>query len=144
MCGIVGLLALAAQRDGGAPPEINPGVLEAMNASIFHRGPDSSGSHLEPGVGLAMRRLSILDVSGGDQPIANEDQSIWVVYNGEIYNFESLRKDLQARGHRFKTRGDTEVIVHAYEEYGDEFVSKLRGMFAFALWDRPRQCLFFD
>jgi asparagine synthase (glutamine-hydrolysing) len=140
MCGIVGLLALAAQRDG-AFPEIDSGVLAAMNASIFHRGPDSSGEHLEPGVGLAMRRLAILDVAGGDQPIPNEDRTIWIVYNGEIYNFESLRTELQARGHRFETRSDTEVIVHAYEEYGDEFVTKLRGMFAFALWDRPRQRL---
>jgi asparagine synthase (glutamine-hydrolysing) len=140
MCGIVGLLALAAQREGEAP-DIDPGLLDAMNATIFHRGPDSSGTHLEPGVGLAMRRLAILDVSGGDQPIANEDRTIWVVYNGEIYNFEALRSELQARGHRFDTHGDTEVIVHAYEEWGDDFVTRLRGMFAFALWDRPRQRL---
>lgn len=138
MCGIVGMHAF---EDGADPREIDRAALEAMNASIFHRGPDSDGFHLEPGVGLAMRRLSIIDVAGSDQPISNETGDVWVVYNGEIYNYESLRKTLQARGHRFRTTGDTEVIVHAYEEYGDDFVRHLRGMFGFALWDRRRRRL---
>jgi asparagine synthase (glutamine-hydrolysing) len=135
------MLALAVQQGGQELPGIDREVIEAMNASIFHRGPDSGGSHFESGLGFAMRRLAIVDVSGGDQPMTNEDETIWVVYNGEIYNFNSLRIELEARGHRFKTRSDTEVLVHAYEEYGDDFVNKLRGMFDFALWDRPRRRL---
>ncbi len=135
MCGIVGICALA----GG---EIDAAVVERMNRSIVHRGPDSDGFHLEPArVALAMRRLAIIDVQGGDQPVANEDGSIHVVFNGEIYNHEALRKELEGRGHRFRTQSDTEVLVHAYEEYGDDFPERLQGMFAFALWDAPRQRL---
>jgi asparagine synthase (glutamine-hydrolysing) len=133
MCGIVGIYSL----DGAKP--IDAAVLHAMNDSIFHRGPDSSGSYIERDrVGLAMRRLSIIDVGGGDQPIGNEDGSIQVVYNGEIYNFRALRDELEAKGHRFETRSDTEVIVHAYEEFGDDCVTRFQGMFTFALWDSGR------
>jgi len=130
MCGIVGIYSL----DGAQP--IDPKVLGAMNDSLTHRGPDSAGTYLESGrVGLAMRRLSIIDLSGGDQPIGNEDRSVQVVFNGEIYNFRELRQELEAKGHRFETNSDTEVIVHAYEEFGDDCANRLQGMFAFALWD---------
>jgi len=136
MCGIVGIHSLARGRP------IDQGVLTAMNDTITHRGPDSAGHHIDPGrVGLAMRRLAIIDVSGGDQPISNEDGTVWIVFNGEIYNFPDLRRELEARGHRFKTHTDTETIVHAYEEWGDDCVHRLRGMFAFAIWDSPRERL---
>ncbi len=107
-----------------------------MAAAIRHRGPDDEGFFVRGAVGLGMRRLSILDVAGGQQPIANESREVWVVFNGEIYNFLELRRDLQARGHRFRTQSDTEVIVHLYEEQGPTCVRALRGMFAFALWDQ--------
>jgi asparagine synthase (glutamine-hydrolysing) len=112
-----------------------------MGARIAHRGPDAEGFWAEPGLGLVHRRLSIIDVEGGDQPIGNEDGSVQVVFNGEIYNFQELRAGLQARGHRFRTRTDTEVLVHLYEERGEGMVERLRGMFAFALWDRVRRSL---
>jgi asparagine synthase (glutamine-hydrolysing) len=136
MCGIVGIHSLDGQRP------IPMDVLAAMNRALTHRGPDSEGYHEDPGsVGLAMRRLSIIDVAGGDQPISNEDGTIWTVFNGEIYNFRELRSDLESRGHRFRTHSDTEAIVHAYEEYGDDCVKQLRGMFGFAVWDAPRRRL---
>src|SRR5437016_4274739 len=106
-----------------------------MSATLVHRGPDSDGSFVDGGVGLAARRLSIIDLAGGDQPIANEDGTVHVVQNGEIYNHEELRRELEAAGHRFRTRCDTEVLVHLYEEHGDDFARRLRGMFAIALWD---------
>jgi asparagine synthase (glutamine-hydrolysing) len=109
---------------------------------LAHRGPDDAGVLVEPGVGLAFRRLSIVDLAGGHQPLANEDGTVWIVYNGEVYNHADLRRDLEARGHRFRTRSDTEAIVHAYEEWGEACVERLRGMFAFALWDRGRRRLF--
>jgi asparagine synthase (glutamine-hydrolysing) len=113
-------------------------MLAALGASIAHRGPDAEGFWDEPGVGLVHRRLSIIDLSGGGQPLANEDGTVWVAFNGEIYNFHELRDGLVARGHRFRTHSDTEVLVHLYEELGDALVERLRGMFAFALWDRKR------
>jgi asparagine synthase (glutamine-hydrolysing) len=112
-----------------------------MGAAIAHRGPDGEGQWVEPGVGLVHRRLSIIDLAGGSQPLGNEDDSIQVVFNGEIYNFQSLRADLERRGHRFRTRSDTEVLVHLYEEHGEDLASRLRGMFAFALWDRKARSL---
>ena len=137
MCGIAGIHALRESGSG-----IDASVVEAMNASLYHRGPDSGGLYEDAGrVALAMRRLAIIDVEGGRQPISNEDDSVWVVMNGEIYNFAELRRDLESRGHRFESRTDTEVLVHAYEEFGDDFVTKLRGMFAFALWDTRRRRL---
>src|SRR5436853_816923 len=135
MCGIAGVLYADPER----PPE--PAVLRAMGAALAHRGPDAEGFWDEPGVGLVHRRLSIIDLSGGGQPLANEDGSVWVVFNGEIYNFQELRDGLEARGHRFRTHSDTEVLVHLYEEHGEELVTHLRGMFAFALWDRTRRRL---
>jgi asparagine synthase (glutamine-hydrolysing) len=136
MCGICGIF----YQDGGRRVERE--TLSAMAARIAHRGPDDDGFFVEKNVGLAMRRLSIVDVRTGHQPIANEDQTIWIVFNGEIYNHEELRKDLELRGHRYRTRSDTETIVHLYEQYGDTCVQYLRGMFAFAIWDSPRRRLF--
>ncbi len=134
MCGICGILRL----DGSAPDR---GVLESMNGALTHRGPDSAGSFLEGPVGLAMRRLSIIDLVGGDQPIGNEDGSVQVIQNGEIYNYRELAAELRTRGHELRTGSDTEVLVHLYEEEGPRFVERLRGMFAIALWDLPRQRL---
>src|SRR5437879_5020304 len=135
MCGIAGVLYADPER----PPE--PAVLRAMGAALAHRGPDAEGFWNEPGVGLVHRRLSIIGLAGGDQPIGNEDGSIQVVFNGEIYNFPELRERLAARGHSLRTRSDTEVLVHLYEEKGEDLVAELRGMFAFALWDRTNHRL---
>jgi asparagine synthase (glutamine-hydrolysing) len=135
MCGICGI----ANADG-ASPDVE--ALRKMNGRLVHRGPDSDGLFEDGGVGLAMRRLSIIDLEGGDQPISNEDGSVTVVQNGEIYNYRELRAELERRGHRFATHSDTEVLVHLYEEHGDELVERLRGMFALALWDgRERRLL---
>lgn len=135
MCGIAGFIDKTYYSDDAEQ------VLDRMCKVIRHRGPDEQGTWTDNGVALGMRRLSIIDLSGGHQPIFNEDQSVLVVFNGEIYNYQSLKQQLQARGHHFATNSDTEVIVHAYEEYGDECVTHLRGMFVFALWDRKRQRL---
>jgi asparagine synthase (glutamine-hydrolysing) len=135
MCGIAGVLYADSSRP------ILPGILEAMGQAIAHRGPDAEGFHREPGLGLVHRRLSIIDLGGGGQPLGNEDGAVQVVFNGEIYNFQELRRRLEARGHSFRTNGDTEVLVHLYEEEGDKLVEHLRGMFAFALWDRPKKRL---
>ena len=120
----------------------DPEWLAGAAAALAHRGPDDSGFHVEPGVGMAFRRLSIVDLATGAQPLSNEDGSVWIVYNGEIYNHLDLRRELEARGHRYRTRSDTESIVHAWEEWGEDCVTRLRGMFAFALWDRARRRLF--
>src|ERR671931_81304 len=127
VCGICGIAT--------ARGAVDPGRLAEMSATLVHRGPDSDGVFLDGGVGLAARRLSIIDLEHGDQPIANEDGTVHVVQNGEIYNHEELRRELEAAGHRFRTRCDTEVLVHLYEEHGDDFARRLRGMFAIALWD---------
>lgn len=136
MCGIVGLFDLRGQRD------FDRDLLSRLNDIQFHRGPDEGGLHLEPGVGLGHRRLSIIDLSSGQQPLFNEDGSVVVVFNGEIYNFQELVPELTAKGHTFRTHSDTEVIVHAWEEWGEACVERFRGMFAFALWDRKQQTLF--
>ncbi len=136
MCGITGIFDTRGQR------EIDRAVLHRMNESQFHRGPDEGGLHLDPGVGLGHRRLSIIDLSTGQQPLYNEDGAVCVVFNGEIYNYQELIPELQALGHVFHTRSDTEVIVHAWEAWGEACVERFRGMFAFALWDRNRQSLF--
>jgi asparagine synthase (glutamine-hydrolysing) len=133
VCGI------AAIVDFAAPPDIQ--LAERIRDAMAHRGPDQAGLYSDEQVALAMRRLAIIDVAGGDQPIANEDGSVVVVLNGEIYNFGELREDLIRRGHRFSTASDTEVLVHLYEEEGDDLVHGLRGMFAFAIWDRRRRRL---
>lgn len=136
MCGIVGLFDTRGYKP------ISADLLDQMNATQFHRGPDGAGTHIEPGLGLGHRRLSIIDIASGHQPLFNEDESVVVTYNGEIYNFIELMDELKRRGHIFKTRCDTEVIVHAWEEWGESCVEHFRGMFAFAIWDRNRQQLF--
>jgi asparagine synthase (glutamine-hydrolysing) len=132
MCGIAG--------KAGPKPVTEPEILRMCNA-IAHRGPDDWGTFIEDGLGLGMRRLSIVDLAGGHQPMTNEDGSVVVVFNGELYNFPSLHDDVVAKGHRFKTRCDTEALVHLYEEYGEGMVAQLRGMFGFAIWDRTRRRL---
>ncbi len=136
MCGFVGIVDLQGTRD------IDPGLLDRMNDSLTHRGPDERGVHNVPGVGLGHRRLSIIDLSSGQQPLYNEDRSVVVVYNGEIYNHTSLREELQRHGHTFRTHCDTEVIVHAWEQWGEDCVTHFNGMFAFAVWDSNRSELF--
>lgn len=129
MCGIVGIIQ---PENKGA---VDPGLLQRMNSTLTHRGPDDEGHWVQRNVALAMRRLSIIDLEGGHQPISNEDGTVWTVMNGEIYNFRELAQELTAKGHRFRSRSDTEVLVHLYEEAGEDFVQRLRGMFAIALWD---------
>ncbi len=136
MCGITGIFDTRGTRPvGGA-------VLQRMNDSQIHRGPDEGSLHIEPGLGFGHRRLSIIDIATGQQPLFNEDGSVVVVFNGEIYNYQDLIPELQAAGHRFHTKSDTEVIVHAWEQWGEDCVKRFRGMFAFVLWDRNRQTLF--
>jgi asparagine synthase (glutamine-hydrolysing) len=135
MCGIAGQV-----RAGGAPVE--GGLIGRMCAAQEHRGPDQRGLHLDDGVGLGIQRLRVIDLDTGDQPVANEDGSVVVVLNGEIYNYAELRRELLRRGHHLATKGDTEVIAHLYEEHGVECVQRLQGMFAFAIWDRRRRRLF--
>lgn len=136
MCGIAGIFDLVGERT------IDRRLLKEMNDRQFHRGPDGEGFHFEPGVGLGHRRLSIIDLAGGGQPMFNEDGSVVVTYNGEIYEFAELMDELRAAGHVFATHCDTEVIVHAWEEWGEACLGHLSGMFAFGLWDRNRQTLF--
>jgi asparagine synthase (glutamine-hydrolysing) len=134
MCGIAGILSHAGEL-------IRRDEVHAMCSTLVHRGPDDEGIYTGPGIGIGMRRLSIIDLDSGRQPVHNEDRTIWVVFNGEIYNFQELRLQLEKRGHRFYTRTDTEAIVHLYEDYGDDCVERLRGMFAFAIWDERRRRL---
>jgi asparagine synthase (glutamine-hydrolysing) len=136
MCGICGVFHSERTR------RVNRELLAGMNQQIVHRGPDDDGFLVEENVGLAMRRLSIIDIQTGHQPLSNEDGDVWIVFNGEIYNHQDLRKDLESRGHRYRTKSDTETIVHSYEEYGSRCVEHLRGMFAFAIWDRRKRKLF--
>jgi len=136
MCGIVGIFDIAERRD------VARDLVDRMNESQVHRGPDGSGLHIEPGLGLGHRRLSIIDLSTGAQPLYNEDGSVVVVFNGEIYNFQDLVLELTERGHVFRTKSDTEVIVHAWEEWGEQCVRRFRGMFAFALCDRNKSIVF--
>jgi asparagine synthase (glutamine-hydrolysing) len=135
MCGIAGIVG--ARRDG----EITEAVIHRMCETIVHRGPDEEGIFVKDGAGLGMRRLSIIDLSGGHQPVFNEDRTCWIVFNGEIYNFPELRPQLEARGHRFYTNSDTEMIVHLYEDKGADCVQDLRGMFGFALYDSRKRSL---
>src|SRR5439155_25724185 len=135
MCGIAGMVAIDQ-----LPEEATARTL-AMRDVLTHRGPDDAGLYADDRAALGHRRLSIVDLGTGHQPLANEDETIWIAFNGEIYNHADLRRDLEARGHRYKTRSDTETIVHAYEQWGDDCVRHLRGMFAFALWDANRRRL---
>src|SRR5215216_775434 len=136
MCGICGEVAL---RAGGEP---DPEVLRAMVGSLHHRGPDDAGEYLGAGAALGSTRLAIIDLAGGHQPLHNEDASLWIVFNGELYNFAHLRRTLQRRGHLFATASDTEVALHAYQEFGSECVELFNGMFALAIWDERRRRLF--
>jgi len=136
MCGICGVLALDGRRAA------SEAELRAMAAVIFHRGPDDEGYYAAAPVGFGFRRLSIVDLAGGHQPMSNEDGTVWIVFNGEIYNHAQYRQELERRGHRYRTRSDTETIIHLYEEFGDDCVNYLRGMFAFAIWDAKKQRLF--
>jgi asparagine synthase (glutamine-hydrolysing) len=136
MCGICGIFHVDPMQ------RAERAALAEMNRRIVHRGPDDDGFYVDGNVGLAMRRLSIIDIRTGHQPITNEEENVWIVYNGELYNHQELRKDLEARGHRYRTKSDTETIVHLYEEYGCDCVKHLRGMFAFAIWDRRKRRLF--
>ena len=135
MCGIAGFIDAQCSYDNAVQ------LIDRMCKVIRHRGPDDQGVWVGDGMAVGMRRLSIIDLVGGHQPIFNEDQSVLVVFNGEIYNYRELRHLLEERGHHFQTTSDTEAIVHAYEEYGDDCVKQLRGMFTFAIWDRKRQRL---
>jgi asparagine synthase (glutamine-hydrolysing) len=136
MCGICGIFYPDRRR------HLDREVLARMNGQIVHRGPDDAGFFVEDNVGLAMRRLSIIDLKTGHQPISNETGTLWIVYNGELYNHTELRKDLQARGHQYRTNSDTETIIHLFEEYGPAGLNRLRGMYAFAIWDRNQRSLF--
>ena len=137
MCGICGKISFGEKQ-------IFKKDLKVMTDTLWHRGPDGEGFYLSPNkkIGLGHRRLAIIDLKTGDQPISNEDKTIWIVFNGEIYNFLELRKELEKKGHVFKTKSDTEVIVHAYEEYGQDCLNYLNGMFALAIWDEKKQTLF--
>jgi asparagine synthase (glutamine-hydrolysing) len=135
MCGICGIF------EPGRQTAIGTAILKPMADSLHHRGPDDEGFYSAPGIGLGFRRLSIIDLQGGHQPLSNEDQSIWVAFNGEIYNFEELNKRYLSTGHTFRTRSDTETIVHLYEELGEACFAEMRGMFALALWDGRRKRL---
>src|SRR5256712_5854483 len=135
MCGIVGIVNVDPRET------VDEACLKRMRDLLRHRGPDGDGIWIDGPVGLGHRRLAIVDVAGGHQPMTNEDQTVWIVFNGEIYNHAALRPELQARGHRYRTRSDTETIIHLYEEEGERCVERLQGMFAFAIWDRARQRL---
>jgi asparagine synthase (glutamine-hydrolysing) len=135
MCGICGVFNFDREQ------HVSGDVLEQMNRQLVHRGPDDAGSYISGNIGLAMRRLSIVDLQSGHQPLPNEDETIWLVFNGEIYNHKKLRHDLEERGHRYRTHSDTETIVHLYEEHGRQCVNYLGGMFAFAIWDSRRRTL---
>jgi asparagine synthase (glutamine-hydrolysing) len=135
MCGICGIF------EPGRTTAIEPSLLKAMTDTIRHRGPDDDGCYSRPGIGLGFRRLSIIDLAGGHQPLSNEDGTVWIAFNGEIYNFEDLKKRYLSRGHTFKTRSDTETIVHLYEELGESCFAELHGMFGLAIWDARRRRL---
>src|SRR6202140_3012458 len=128
MCGICGVIGIEQ-------PEVSEAITRRMMQALWHRGPDEDGLLVAPSAALGMRRLSIIDPPGGHQPVFNETGNVAIVYNGEIYNFRQLRKALEGRGHAFRTNSDTEVVVHAYEEWGEQCVREFRGMFAFAIWD---------
>src|SRR6266705_6326486 len=136
MCGIAGMVAL---RDGAPPASVEQ--LRRMAASLRHRGPDELGIYRDPRAGLAHARLSIIDLATGQQPLTNEDGTLWVVFNGEIFNYVELRRELVQLGHQFRTQSDTEVIVHAFEAWGDDAFGRFNGQFAIALWDSAKKKL---
>ena len=134
MCGIAGIL-----RHRGAPPTLDE--LRRMTGAIRHRGPDEFGAYRDADLGLAHARLSIIDLGTGQQPLSNEDGNLWIVYNGEIFNYLELRVELEALGHRFRTKSDTEVVVHAWEQWGEQAFERMNGQWAVAIWDRKRRAL---
>src|SRR5262249_40574270 len=136
MCGIAGMF----ERSSGRP--VTEAELRQMLALLRHRGPDEFGVLLDREVGLGSARLSIIDLAGGSQPISNEDESLWIVFNGEIFNYPELRTELESRNHQFRTRSDTEVILHLYEEYGPRCLERMNGQFAIAIWDTRKRQLF--
>ena len=136
MCGIAGILAL---RDSTT---IREDTLVQMISALRHRGPDESGVYVSPRVGLASARLSIIGIDGGTQPIANEDETLWIVFNGEAFNYIELKAELVQKGHRFSTQTDTEVVLHLFEEYGPDCLNRINGQFALAIWDSARKELF--
>src|SRR5690349_332599 len=135
MCGICGQYNFAA----GAP--VLRHTLQKMTGSLVHRGPDDEGFYLNGPVGLGFRRLSIIDLEGGHQPMSDQEESVWVVFNGEIYNFPELKQQLETLGHKFRTECDTEVIVHGYKQWGDQILNRLNGMFGLAIWDTRKKRL---
>src|SRR5436190_9002022 len=137
MCGICGVVSL--RPPGADAAVIDRAAVVHMRDAMIHRGPDDEGVFFAPDVAFGHRRLSIIDVAGSRQPMATPDEQMWITYNGEVYNFQELRAELDARGVAFRTKGDTEVILRAYEMWGDAAVERLRGMFAFAIWDAPRR-----
>src|SRR5262249_10658899 len=137
MCGIAGFV----ESTPSFSEENGTALVHAMCEVIRHRGPDDEGLFVEPGVAMGMRRLSIIDLATGHQPIHNEDRAVWIVFNGEIYNYQQLRQQLEAAGHVFYTNTDTETIVHAYEQWGTDAIVRLRGMFAVAIWDTRTRTL---
>jgi asparagine synthase (glutamine-hydrolysing) len=136
MCGICGKLCYDEHEKVAAD------LVQRMTDVIAHRGPDGEGKYVSGPVGLGHRRLAIIDLNRGAQPMCNEDKTVWIIFNGEIYNFQALRDELLGKGHKFSSTTDTEVIIHAYEEYGVECLGRLQGMFAFALWDEKSKTLF--
>src|ERR1700691_5849822 len=136
MCGICGKFMFDREAS------VSEVLVKQMADAIIHRGPDDEGFYVSGQIGLGFRRLSIIDLSGGHQPLSNEDGTVWIVFNCEIYYYRELRQDMLAKGHVFRSESDTEVIVHLYEEYGTDCVQKLRGMFAFAIWDGAKRTLF--
>src|SRR5688572_1565318 len=142
MCGIAGFIESSVLKRTNEWQASAGIVLDRMCRIIAHRGPDDQGSMVRDGIALGMRRLSIIDLTGGHQPISGENGSVTTVFNGEIYNYRELQRDLEARGHHFETHSDTEAIVHAYEEYGPACVKLFRGMFAFAIWDERARKLY--
>ena len=135
MCGIAGQFNYVRHE------RVDPDVIRRMAQSIAHRGPDDEGYLISGSLGLGFRRLSIIDLAGGHQPMSDVEQTVWVIFNGEIYNYKELQAELEQRGHRFQTRSDTEVIIHGYKEWGTEVFSHLNGMFGLAIWDVARQRL---
>ena len=135
MCGIAGFLTISSRDESRA-------TLERMTASLHHRGPDECGYYADGQAFLGHRRLSIIDLGTGQQPMANEDGSLWIIYNGEIFNHATVRPELEAAGHRYRSHCDTETILHAYEEYGPRSLDRFRGMFAFVIWDAANKTLF--
>src|SRR5271166_5620622 len=135
MCGICGQLNFVSHQ----PVEAD--TIRSMARTMFHRGPDDEGYYFSGPIGFGFRRLSIIDLASGHQPMSNGEESVWVVFNGEIYNFPELRRELEGHGHVFRTNSDTEVIIHGYKQWGDEVLNRLNGMFGLAIWDVPRRRL---